>query len=108
MVEMSPQPVGRDFPAGRVVVYDPAPTLVTAASAGRVTTPATSVPAARLRATNEAANRERRRRGWEGPGPAGAGVARGWGEVEDPCSGSLEKGGGSVAMGESPRGMKTG
>src|SRR6188768_812907 len=103
LVEMSPQPVGSDFPAGRVVVYEPAPTLVTAASAGRATAPATRVPAARLRATNVAANRDRPRGG--GPERASAGAPGGVGtgrasEVgEDPVAGSLEGGVGSVAMG---------
>ena len=77
LVEMSPQPVGRDFPAGRVVVYEPAPTPMTAASAGRETVPATRVPAARLRATREAAQRDRGRGGRpERARPGGAGARR--------------------------------
>jgi hypothetical protein len=103
LVEMSPQPVGNDFPAGRVVVYEPAPTPVIAASAGRETVPATTVPVARLRATSEAAHRDRRRRGRPArAGPGGlAGVGSSWvsGVDEDPAEGSLGGRVGSVAMG---------
>ena len=108
---MSPQPVGNDFPAGRVVVYEPAPTVVTAASAGRAIPPATRVPAARLRATREAVNRDRRWGGFPARaspgGPRGVGVGGASGADEDPAEGSLEGGVGSVAMGVSS-GMKTG